>query len=828
MSSRHWSPQVTEAVSRAASIAKDKGHGEVLPLHLFFSLLVPEDGEATALLTAMGREVALVRDRLDEAMEAVEPPARPVFEPKPTRAFQGALDLAETERQVLESEKVGDGHVLIALVSVDGGLDRALRKDLGIKRTAIVEVLRQLQDAARLAGEGGGASPRGGGMAGPGAAGGAAGVGMLAKFCSDLTAEASAGELDPVIGRQAETADLVEALARRRKNNAVLVGEPGVGKTAVVEGLAIAISKGHVPSTLADCRVMNLELSALVAGAKYKGEFEERLRKLILELEGLGGKAVLFVDEMHMLLGAGGGGGGMDAANLLKPALARGNLRMIGCTTIGEYKKYIEKDAAFARRFVRIDVAEPDDADCLRILEGVRPRYEEHHDAKISDEALEAAVKLSRRYIPDRFLPDKAVDLLDECTSNVRIFRERMALLTSEGAAIDALDKDDAEATEMWAGILDMLSRGLIDRGVEGIPKPPVAREKAALAAARDTILGEAKNVPEHVDVTMVGARVSARTGIPVSKMMGSERERLAHIEDYLHERLIGQDNAVKAVADAVRKGRAGLKRPNLPVGSFLFLGPTGTGKTELAKTLAEFLFADEKAMIRFDMSEFQQEHTVQRMLGAPPGYVGYEEGGQLTEAVRRKPYCVLLFDEIEKANVRVFDIFLQVLDDGRLTDGQSRTVDFSNTVVIMTSNLAGLWIAEQDAAGKDIDKKILRDMLIDGGKGLRPEFVNRFDDFIVFSSLNQDEVKQILQLQLNGLRKMLAAQEMSFAITDPALDRLAEWSYDPAMGARPVRRNIDQRIINPLSNLIVRSDDTAGKTVKVDIKDDELSIEIV
>jgi ATP-dependent Clp protease ATP-binding subunit ClpA len=519
----------------------------------------------------------------------------------------------------------------------------------------------------------------------------------------------------------------------------------------------------------------------------------------------------------------------MDAANLLKPALARGTLRMIGATTIAEYRKYIEKDPAFARRFVRLDVGEPDEPICLRILKGVRPRYEEHHGVKIGDDALEAAVTLSRRYIPDRFLPDKAVDLLDECASNMRIFTERVAMVRDRGTELDALpDAPESVPTlEHWAGVLDTLAEGLRARGSESVPELG-DRGKAALLKAKGAVLAAAAGVPPHVDAGQVGARVSLRTGIPVSKMLGAERERLSNIEKFLHDRLIGQHEAVRAVANAVRKGRAGLKRPNLPVGSFLFLGPTGTGKTELAKTLAEFLFADEKAMIRFDMSEFQQEHTVQRMIGAPPGYVGYEEGGQLTEAVRRKPYCVLLFDEIEKAHKRVFDIFLQVLDDGRLTDGQSRTVDFSNCVVIMTSNMGGMWIAEQDQAGRPVDPAVLRQMLIDEGRGLRPEFVNRFDEFVVFHSLKPEEVRQILELQLRGLRKMLKAQEMELDIRDSALEKLALWSYDPAMGGRPVRRSIDQRIINPLAEKMMNAPQTAGRTVLVDAAGEALSIEIV
>jgi len=810
MNSRRWSPTVAEAVNRAGDMAKERGHATITPLHLLDSLLVPDQGGCMDVLAALGREVAPIRDAVSSALDELDVPSRPVYEPKPDKDFTGVLELADTERNILEDDQTLDVHLLIALVSVDGGLSRELRKQLGIKRAMVVKALGEGQRLRQLAG--------GGGEPGPGA-----GIGTLLTFCTDLTAQARAGELDPVIGRDEEIAQVVEVLARRRKNNAVLVGEPGVGKTAVVEGLALALAQGKAPTVLDDCQVLSLDLAAMVAGAKYKGEFEERLKKLITELEATAGRALLFVDEIHTLLSAGGGAGGMDAANLLKPALARGTLRVIGCTTSGEYRKHIEKDSAFARRFVKIDVAEPTDEVCLEILEGVKDRYEEHHGVRIDDDALRAAVTLSKRYIPDRFLPDKAVDLLDECASNTRIFLEWRGQLAGSEMDWNGLGQDDG-AFETARRILDGVTRGLKARGVEA--ELDADAGVAEVVAARDTVLAAAEGVPESVDAVQVGARVSLRTGIPVQKMMGAEREQLTNLEALLHERIIGQDSPVGAVAKAIRKNRAGLKQANLPIGSFMFMGPTGTGKTELAKALAELLFADESAMIRFDMSEFMQEHSVQRMTGAPPGYVGYEEGGQLTEPVRRKPYSVLLFDEIEKAHAKVRDIFLQVLDDGRLTDGQGRTVDFSNTVVIMTSNLEGPWIAEQTQGGREVDLEVLRNKLVQDW-GLRPEFVNRFDALVAFHSFTEAQIEEIVGLQLRKLAKQLSAQELSLDTSDAAVSLLARLGYDPAMGARPVRRVIDQRIVNPLADLLLAAESEGPRTLRVDAAGDEVVLSL-
>ena len=810
MNSRRWSPIISEAVDRANEVAKERSHATITPTHLLFSLLVPDHGGCIDVLTSLGREIAPIRDAVDAALEDLESASRPVFEPKPDKAFSGALELADTERSILEAEQLEDVHLLIALVSVDGGLGRELRKQIGIKRAQVVKALGEGQRIRQLAGDGSSA-----------AAGG--GLGSLLTFCTDLTAQARAGELDPVIGRDAEIAQVVEVLARRRKNNAVLVGEPGVGKTAVVEGLALALATGKAPAVLTDCQVLVLDLAAMVAGAKYKGEFEERLKKLITELEATAGRALLFIDEIHTLLSAGGGAGGLDAANLLKPALARGTLRVIGCTTSGEYRKHIEKDSAFARRFVKIEVAEPDDDVCLEILEGVKGRYEEHHGVTFDADALAAAVRLSKRYIPDRFLPDKAVDLLDECASNTRIFIEWSARLRDDETKWENL-AEDPEALDQALQVLHGVARGLSSRGVP--IEADLDQAATDFGTVRTAVLAAAKDVPETVDAVQVGARVSLRTGIPVQKMMGAEREQLINLEDHLHERIIGQDGPVTAVAKAIRKNRAGLKQASLPIGSFMFMGPTGTGKTELAKVLAALLFADESAMIRFDMSEFMQEHSVQRMTGAPPGYVGYEEGGQLTEPVRRKPYSVLLFDEIEKAHAKVRDIFLQVLDDGRLTDGQGRTVDFSNTVVIMTSNLEGPWIAEQTLAGKEVDIEELRGKLVRDW-GLRPEFVNRFDALVAFHSFTEEQIQQIVGLQLKKVGKMLAMQNLSLDVTDAAVALLARLGYDPAMGARPVRRTIDQRIVNPLAELLLASEATGERTLRVDADGEDVTLDL-
>ena len=823
-SKSNYASGLVEALNRASEIAREHVHSEVLPLHLFHALLVPDDALPSRVLQAIGQNVHEVRSLVEAEIENVPAAARTTHEPKSSATLRAALQLADVERQVLEQKQVGEAHALIALLSSDGGLPGPLRKQLGVKRMPLVEAVRSLDRAEALAS----------GEPGSTAAGDAgAPAGTLrgtVQYCTDLTAQARAGKIDPVLGRDAEVARLIEVLARRRKNNAVIVGEPGVGKTALVEGLALAIVSGRVPEHLKDRRILGLDLAAMVAGAKFKGEFEERFKKLLSEMEGQSDTAILFVDEIHSLLSAGAGGGGMDAANILKPALARGEIRVVGATTISEYRKHIEKDAAFARRFVRIDVEEPDEPTCLAILSGLKPGYEKHHKVTISDPALAAAVKLSRRYVPDRFLPDKAVDLVDEAAADVRILGEMMRLAFDAPAAAPAGPPDgpaaagpaaDGDAARQTS--LDALAKALASRGYDVAP-PAAGKEPAKGAEQAAALKAASDGLGREVGEREVARRVSLATGIPVHRMLSSERERLTHLEDHLHQRIIGQQTAVREVSEAVRRARAGLKRPNQPVGTFLFLGPTGTGKTELAKALAEFLFDDEKAMVRIDMSEYQQDFSIQRLIGAPPGFVGYEEGGALTEAVRRRPYSVILFDEIEKANPRCFDILLQVMDDGRLTDGQSRTVDFSNAVIILTSNFAGPWIAARVEAGEAIDPAQLREKMLQDGK-FRPEFLNRFTSFVVFEPLNQEQVAKIVDLQVKALEKLLKERQVGLQLSPEARAHLAERGYDPAMGARPVRRLIDQKIANALAMRLIQDEKPAGKTARVELVEGDLRI---
>ncbi|MBF0660219.1 ATP-dependent Clp protease ATP-binding subunit [Rhodococcus sp. (in: high G+C Gram-positive bacteria)] len=630
----------------------------------------------------------------------------------------------------------------------------------------------------------------------------------LDQYGRDLTAEARAGNVDPVVGRADEIAQTVEILSRRRKNNPVLIGDPGVGKTAIVEGLAQRIVNGDVPSTLADRRVVALDVGSLVAGSKYRGEFEERLTKILDEVRDHSDELVLFIDELHTIVGAGSGGeGSMDAGNLLKPALARGELHAVGATTIDEYRRYIEKDAALERRFQPVMVVEPSVDDTIEILRGLADVYEEHHQVHYTDEALIAAAELSDRYITDRFMPDKAIDLIDQAGARVRLRTKTPDADTrshEEELARLEREKDSAVAAEDYAKAGEL--------------------KKAITALEERTGVGETESTPQ-VEVLDIAEVISRQTGIPVSELTAEERQRLLDLEDVLHARVIGQEQAVTAVAEGVRRARAGLADPNRPIGSFLFLGPTGVGKTELAKALAEAVFGDEDRMIRFDMSEFQEKHTVSRLVGAPPGYVGYEEAGQLTDKVRRQPYSVILFDEIEKAHPDVFNVLLQLLDDGRVTDAQGRTVDFKNTIVILTSNIGSDMILAH--SGDDIESLTPR-LMERLHAHFRPEFLNRIDETVVFHRLAKEQLHQIVGLMLGGTKRLLRAQNVEFEITDSAVDWLVDTGFAPEFGARPLRRTIQKELDNKLSNLLLAGTLSSGDTVRVDAGENALVIETV
>ncbi|MEU8590127.1 ATP-dependent Clp protease ATP-binding subunit [Streptomyces sp. NPDC048664] len=752
------------------------------------------DLDATHLLWA-ATQVPAARQVLEQAgadphrlatdLEQALPSGTGEGEPALTPAAKRALLAAHARSQAAGASYIGPEHILAGL--------------LDDPRSPLARLLKAE-----------GASPGAlGGTGRPGQqSGGPSDTPTLDEYGRDLTEEARGGRLDPVVGRAGEIEQTVEVLSRRTKNNPVLIGDPGVGKTAIVEGLAQRIVGGEVPRALKDRRVVSLDMAGLVAGAQYRGQFEERLKKVIDEVTQAQKGIILFIDEMHQVVGAGAtGDGSMDAGNILKPALARGDLSVVGATTIDEYRKHVEKDAALERRFQPVMVPEPSVDETVEILRGLRDSYEAHHQVRYTDEALDAAAALSDRYISDRFLPDKAIDLMDQAGARVGLrgvgatdetseLEERLARVRREKD--EAVSTEDFERAGEAKRQIAELERQLADQGEEGAP---------ALTVTVD-------------DIAEV---LSARTGIPVSQLTETERERLMKLEDLLHERVIGQDQAVMAVAQAVRRGRAGMGDPDRPTGSFLFLGPTGVGKTELAKALAELLFGDPDRMIRFDMSEFQEKHTVSRLVGSPPGYVGYEEAGQLTEAVRRKPYSVVLFDEVEKAHPDVFNLLLQVLDDGRLTDAQGRTVDFRNTVVIMTSNIASKHILDHQG---DVEE-IRDDLMAELQAHFRPEFLNRIDEVIVFHALVREDLVQIVDLLLDGTRRRLRAQDVGMEVTEAAKEWLAEHGHQPEFGARPLRRTIQSELDNRLSNMLLDGTLSPGDTVVADVKDDDLALSL-
>ncbi|MCF6471397.1 ATP-dependent Clp protease ATP-binding subunit [Nonomuraea sp. MG754425] len=774
------SAEARETLSRALEAAGQRGAADLDVLDLLDALI--DTDSARALLNTSGVDAGRLRDRIDETAgpgESAEPPT--TLSPAAKRAI---LDAQRISR-ALQSSYIGPEHLLLALAAnPDSGAARLLHEQ-GVSANELQQAL--MSGAARA---GGGDGRR------------ASGTPSLDEYGRDLTEEAMQGRIDPVVGREDEIEQCIEVLSRRTKNNPCLIGEPGVGKTAIVEGIAQRIVNGSVPDTLKDRRVVALDLTGMVAGSKYRGEFEERIKKVIDEVRAHADEIIVFIDEVHTLVGAGSAEGGMDAANILKPALARGELHVVAATTIDEYRKNIEKDAALERRFQPILVAEPTVEQTVEILAGLRDAYEAHHQVRITDEALSAAANLSDRYISDRFLPDKAIDLMDQSSARVRLRSRTPGSDVRElEERLDALrrDKDQAVSSDDFDRAKELATQ--IDK-----VRPELERARHG-----------ADTVPQ-VMVEDIAEVVSRRTGIPVTQLTEQERDRLMRLEEHLHERVIGQDEAVVAIAEAVRRARAGLADPNRPIGSFLFLGPTGVGKTELARALAAALFGGEDHMVRIDMSEFQERHTVSRLIGAPPGYIGYEEAGQLTEAVRRRPHGVILLDEIEKAHPDVMNILLQMLDDGRLTDGQGRTVDFTNTIVIMTSNIGAQLILE---ATGDVEEQLM-DLL---RHSLRPELLNRIDETIVFKRLEREQLRQIVDLLLERTRQRLRGQDVSLEVADDAKDWLARRGYQPEFGARPLRRTVQRELDNRLSTMLLTGEVREHGKVSVDVEGDRLRL---
>jgi len=846
-----FTEKAQEALQNAAQAAQESGQQAVEPEHLLLALTREREGIARPLLEAAGVSLPGLEAELVSQVERLAK-VRGGGQPFISNDLNLVLEQAEREAQRLKDEYISTEHLLLALV------ERPVLKRAGVTHDALLKALRQVRGSQRVTDP----NPESKYQA-------------LERYGRDLTALAAAGKLDPVIGRDEEIRRVIQVLSRRTKNNPVLIGEPGVGKTAIAEGLAQRIAAGDVPETLKGRRVVALDLGALVAGTKFRGEFEDRLKAVLKEITSSEGQIILFIDELHTLVGAGAAEGAIDAANLLKPALARGELRAIGATTLDEYRKHIEKDAALERRFQPVIVDQPSVEDTISILRGLRERYEVHHGVRIKDSALVAAAVLSNRYISDRYLPDKAIDLVDEAAARLRmeidsmpveldelertirqLEIERQALKKEQDAAsrdrLAVLERNLAQLNEQrnalrarWDREKEIISRiRQLKARTEEIRHEAERAERAAdFETAARLRYGEAIEIQkqleranaelsqvqtsgallkEEVDEDDIAAIVSKWTGIPVTRLMEGEIQKLIHMETGLHNRVVGQEEAVEAVANAVRRSRSGLSDPNRPVGSFIFMGPTGVGKTELARALAEFLFDDEQALVRLDMSEYQERHTVARMLGAPPGYVGYDEGGQLTEAIRRRPYAVVLFDEIEKAHPDVFNVLLQLLDDGRLTDGQGRTVDFRNTVLIMTSNLGSQMIQELSERKPWSDVReavmgVLRDHF-------RPEFLNRVDEVITFRPLTREQLASIVDLQVERLRKRLAERKIGLALTDAARALLAERGWDPVYGARPLKRTIQKLVQDQLAMRLLEGEFAEGDTVEVDAADGELT----